>query len=59
MKDRFGRINSRYQAIGEFSLTELACLLVSIKKYPNEFPDTLSEWKEWLKQESGEDVEHL
>lgn len=59
MKDRFGRINNRYQAIGELSLNELACLLTMIKDFPNDFPNTISEWKEWLKEESGKDVFHL
>lgn len=59
MKDRFGRINNRYQDIGEFSLNELACLLTMIKDFPNDFPDTIPEWKEWLKEKSGEDVIHL
>lgn len=59
MKDRFGRTNNRHQAIGEFTLTELACLLSMVKDYPNDYPDTLSEWKEWLEKESGKDVSHL
>ena len=59
MKDRFGRINNRYQAIGEFSLIELACLLSMISNYPNEYPNSITDWKEWLEQESGKDVESL
>lgn len=59
MKDRFGRTNNRHQAIGEFTLTELACLLSMVKDYPNDYPDTLGEWKEWLEKESGKDVFHL
>lgn len=59
MKDRFGRINNRHQAIGEFSLIELACLLSMISNYPNKYPNGITDWKEWLEQESGKDVENL
>ena len=59
MKDRFGRINNRHQAIREFSLIELACLLSMISNYPNEYPNSITDWKEWLEQESGKDVESL
>ena len=39
MKDRFGRINNRHQAIGEFSLIELAYLFSMISNYPDKYPN--------------------
>lgn len=46
MKDIFGRINNRHQTIRKFSLIELACLLSMISNYPNEYPNSITDWKE-------------
>lgn len=59
MKDEFGRINNRHQAIGEFSLIDLAYLLNMISRYPTEYPNNYEGWKDWLRQASGEDIENF
>lgn len=59
MKDRFGRINNRHQAIGEFSLIDLAYLFSMISRYPTEYPNDYEGWKDWLQQESGEDIDNF
>ena len=59
MKDRFGRIKNRHQAIEEFNIGDLAYLFYRITVYPEQYPKTFNKWVAWLKEESGEDVIHL
>lgn len=56
MKDQCGRINNRIQAIRELNIDDMALLLALIKFDPKAYPSSITEWVEWLKQESGKNV---
>lgn len=56
MKDQWGRINNRCQAIKEFNITQMAYILYLIRNNPGDYPDEIDDWLEWLECDSGESV---
>ena len=50
-KNEFGRKNNKAQAIHELSDNELAALLNELVAQQDNYPHTVSGWKEWLTEE--------
>lgn len=59
MKDEYGRINNKSQAIRRLDKIRMAHLLNSIKQHPDKYPDTIAEWIEWLNMDSGDTIDTL
>ena len=59
MKDEFGRINNKSQAIRSLNKERMAYLLNRIKQNPDKYPETVEAWIEWLNMESGDTIETL
>lgn len=59
MKDEYGRINNRAQAIRSFDKLKLAYLLSLIVENPNEYPKSTVGWFNWLDTDSGESIDKL
>lgn len=57
MKDIWGRTNNRCQAIKELDFGKMGYLLFLIKNNPQNYPNSLNEWLDWLEEESGESIE--
>ena len=59
MKDQWGRINNKCQAIREFNICDMAYFLSLVKKNHENYPGTYAEWISWLEKESGENINKL
>lgn len=61
VKDEYGRINNKAQAIRSLDKLRLSYLLDDIKSNPDKYkyPDDPEGWLEWLNKEIGEYVLHL
>lgn len=59
MKDEYGRINNRSQAIRNLNKIKMAHLVNRIKQQPDKYRDTVEVWIEWLNMESGDTIDTL
>ena len=59
MKDEYGRINNRAQAIREMSKLHMAYIFKDISEHPEKYPKTTTEWLEWLNADSGETIDNF
>lgn len=59
MKDEYGRINNKSQVIRSLDKVRMAWLLNDIKENPDKYPNTRTEWFEWLNQDSGNSLDNL
>ena len=61
VKDEYGRVDNKAQAIRGLDNLRLSYLLNDIKSNPDKYkyPDDPTGWLEWLNKESGEYVLHL
>lgn len=59
MRDQFGRVNNKAQAIRDLDKLRLAILLDDIKKNSDKYPDSRNDWVEWLNEDSGDRVDQL
>ena len=59
MKDEYGRINNRAQAIRSFDNLRLAYLMKDVLENPNKYPQNINDWLEWLNADSGDSVDNL
>jgi hypothetical protein len=56
MVDEFGRTDNKAQAIRKFDKLKLASLFDDIKRNPDKYPDSITDWIEWLNKDSGDSV---
>lgn len=59
MRDQFGRMNNKAQAIRELDKLRLALLFDDMKKNPDKYPNGTNDWIEWLSKDSGDRVDQL
>lgn len=59
MRDEYGRINNKAQAIRSLDKLRMAHLLDDISGKPEKYPQNVNEWLDWLNKESGNDVRNL
>ena len=61
VKDEYGRVDNKAQAIRSLDELRLSYLLNDIKSNPDKYkcPDDPEGWLEWLNKEIGEDALHL
>lgn len=59
MRDEYGRINNRAQAIRSLDKLRLAHFLTLIVENPEEYPKNTMEWLDWLNAESGDSIDKL
>lgn len=59
MKDKYGKLNNKSQAIRNLDKVRMAHLLNRIKQYPDEYPDSVKTWLEWLNSDSGDTIDTL
>lgn len=59
MKDEYGRINNRAQAIREMNKLHMAYIFKNITEHPENYPKNTTEWLEWLNADSGETIDNF
>ncbi len=59
MKDEFGRINNKAQAIRSLDELRMAHLLKDISQNPEKYPEDVNSWLEWLNAESGDSIDNF
>ncbi len=59
MKDEFGRKQNKSQAIRSLNKLSMAMFLEDIKENPNKYPNNISNWIEWLDEDSGDSIDNL
>lgn len=59
MRDEYGRINNKTQAIRSLDKLRMAHLLDDISSKPEKYPQNVNEWLDWLNKESENNVRNL
>ena len=59
MKDEYGRLDNKSQAIRNLDKVRMAHLLNNIKQCPDKYPDSVEAWIEWLNLDSGDTIDTL
>ena len=59
MKDEYGRIDNKAQVIRRLNKVRMAYLFNDMKEHPEKYPNSRSEWLDWLNKDSGETLDTL